>query len=187
VARIHSCPFFLRGGAQKDEVDVTGEIRSGHVCVTTNSDLVPNLTSGLRQLLIVEDDERFRKVVAECCKHWQFEVSTVADPIDAIDLLAKQPFDVVLTGNRMPGMTGLQLAKWVRRHCPDVPICIMSFEVNHPRFWCEVEGWVDAALAKPFGLDQLNAALLRAVDQRRKRYPSCLEMEPSLKRVLEDR
>ncbi len=66
-------------------------------------------------LLLVEDHEATRKAFAELVSSWGHEVFQAGDALDAISLLGRhQGIQVVITDWMMPGMTGLDLCRWIR-------------------------------------------------------------------------
>jgi two-component system response regulator (stage 0 sporulation protein F) len=67
-----------------------------------------------KRLLIVDDDESLRVVLADALTRSNFEVATAADGLLAMDQLRKQRFDLVLLDIRMPNMDGMEVLKNIR-------------------------------------------------------------------------
>jgi len=72
-----------------------------------------------RRLLVVDDSETNRRVIAEILRAGDYEVETAASAIEALSVLeraaeSESPFQAVLTDHRMPGIDGLQLARRIR-------------------------------------------------------------------------
>lgn len=73
-----------------------------------------------RAALIVEDDPPIRGLLKTLLHHaGEREVVAAADGSEAIDLLAKRSFDVVLLDLMMPGTDGLAVIDFLRQHRPD--------------------------------------------------------------------
>lgn len=78
------------------------------------------------RLLVVDDNDTCRKVLAQQCSNWGMDVTTAASGKEALALLRtrahlQEYFDVVLLDQDMPGMTGIQLASKIRE----------DFSLNH--------------------------------------------------------
>jgi sigma-B regulation protein RsbU (phosphoserine phosphatase) len=79
-------------------------------------------------LLIVDDEELNREGLARRLQRSGYEVSAAGSGREAIDLLGKQRFDLVLLDVMMPGMNGLEVLKFLRRvdSLIDLPIIMVT-------------------------------------------------------------
>ena len=112
-----------------------------------------------RRLLLVEDDPGVAAVAQELLEGLGLEVRSAENGPQALELLRKERFDVMLTDVVMPGgMTGIELARQSARTWPDMKIILTSGYAGDD---------VDAALAdapwpfvrKPYSGEQLAAVL----------------------------
>ena len=71
--------------------------------------------NGKRRILIVDDDAEIRMLVRNVLERAGYEVATARDGVQAIDLLAKSDYDVVLLDVMMPGVNGLEVVESLRR------------------------------------------------------------------------
>jgi two-component system, NtrC family, response regulator AtoC len=115
---------------------------------------------GMTRVMIVEDEADVRGYFARALARLipSLEVMTAADGLEALDLLRLTPCDLILSDQRMPRMTGLELLVALRR-CSEVPFVLISADRS-------VEGAAYAAgandfLSKPIGLDTLRGAIAR--------------------------
>src|SRR5262245_60721333 len=68
--------------------------------------------------LLVVDDEAFILDTLCALTAKEFEVLKARSAEEAMQVFASREVDIILTDQRMPGMNGIQLLDWVRRHSP---------------------------------------------------------------------
>ena len=81
----------------------------------------------MHSLLIVDDEENvlhgLRRILSKLDK-WQ--LVTVADPLEALDIVRSAHFDLIMSDYRMPGMNGVELLMHTKRFHPDAMRLILS-------------------------------------------------------------
>src|SRR5262245_14090983 len=78
-------------------------------------------------VLLVEDDPLVGECMNELISAWGLEVALVQDPRAAARRLeGDEHFDLLLTDQTMPGMTGLALARLARQHRPHLPVLLYT-------------------------------------------------------------
>ena len=115
------------------------------------------------RILVVDDEESLRRVTQLRLEAAGYHVNAVPDGFQALDLLAKEGFDLVLTDLKMPGMTGIELLKRIREDYPDVVVILITA-------FGTVESAVEAVKAgaydyivKPVNMDGLRLVIERAL------------------------
>jgi EAL domain-containing protein (putative c-di-GMP-specific phosphodiesterase class I) len=85
-------------------------------------------SDGVRQgrLLVVDDDQALRAMMAELLEQEGFDVLTAADGAQALGLVAGGGFDAVLSDIIMPDVGGLDLLRAVRARDLDLPVVLMT-------------------------------------------------------------
>lgn len=78
------------------------------------------------RLLVVDDEDAIRGVVLRALRREGFVVEGRSSAADALSLLERDPFDLVLTDISMPGQTGLWLADRIRGRWPHTAVILMS-------------------------------------------------------------
>ncbi len=79
------------------------------------------------RILLVDDDDSVREVVAEHLRDLGHAVVMAGDAQGALDLLARgSTFDLVLADFAMPGMTGADLVNRMRERSCDIPVMLIS-------------------------------------------------------------
>ncbi len=109
------------------------------------------------RVLLVEDDDDNRELMAEVLAGAGFEVVTAASGSEGLKSLSERSVDVIVTDVGMPGMGGLELAAAAKRVAPSVPIIVVTG-------WAEREDIssareIDAVLVKPVDPDTLAQAV----------------------------
>ena len=116
------------------------------------------------RILVVDDEEKLRRVIELQLATAGFEVDKAASAEEALKLVERA--DLVLTDLKLPGMDGLELLGAIRRQNMFSPVIVMtafgSIEVA-------VEAMKAGAadfLLKPFSLDHLMAVIQKALEMR---------------------
>jgi len=125
---------------------------------------VPGAPPRLRGcVLLVEDDEMVGEFLTERLTAWGLAVTWQRDPRAALALLRDDAlaWDLLLTDQTMPGLTGLQLAAMARALRPTLPIVLATGNAEAIEPSVLAAAGVDAALVKP-----LDDARLRALMHR---------------------
>jgi DNA-binding NtrC family response regulator len=78
------------------------------------------------RVLIVDDDERIRRLCSEIVQSCDMSVETAATTEAAIDLLSREQFDLVVTDIRVPAIGGLKLIKRIRALGHEVGIVVLT-------------------------------------------------------------
>ncbi len=110
-----------------------------------------------RSILIVEDEKLQNWSLAKSLAKWGFEVQPVYTGGEALALLEKSGFDVILLDYQLPDLDGLQVARRIRKEQPRAIIFLVTaFQLNE----LSVDvGLIDAYFNKPLDLQQLHQAL----------------------------
>ncbi|HLK18846.1 MAG TPA: sigma-54 dependent transcriptional regulator [Bryobacteraceae bacterium] len=115
-------------------------------------------------ILVVEDEEKLRRVVELQLKGAGFEVDQAGNVEDAMRVADRA--DVILTDLRLPGVSGLELLANLRRQDSHTPVIVMTaFGSIETAVEAMKAGAVDF-LPKPFSLDHLMTVVNKALELR---------------------
>lgn len=120
-------------------------------------------------LLLVDDDPAILTLCRRILEPDGYSVVEVKRGEDALNRLASEPFDLVLTDIRLPGMTGLEVAQRLRTRDPDVTIITMTGYSNMEMAIQALSLGVDEFIVKPFTPDSLRLTVSRALEKARLR------------------
>ncbi|WP_457599545.1 response regulator transcription factor [Hydrogenimonas sp.] len=103
------------------------------------------------EILLIEDDLSMQKLIAEYLHNFGFGVTALADPKEALDLLAseRERFDAVVLDLMLPGMDGFDVGRRIKE-LGDIPIIISSARGDIGNKIHGFEIGVDDYLAKPY-------------------------------------
>jgi DNA-binding NtrC family response regulator len=128
------------------------------------------------RLLIVDDDDAFRNVLAGELRRMDFQVAAVASGGDALRHLAEREPDIVLLDLRLPDVSGLDILRSIREKCPSTDVIMLT---GHGTIDTAIESIRMGAfdyVAKPCPLDELDVRIRRALErQSLRRRASLLE------------
>jgi DNA-binding response OmpR family regulator len=102
-------------------------------------------------ILLVDDDQHLRKILADLLTHHGFAVLQAASGPDALALRLDPPPDLVILDLRMPHMDGIELARSLRQfpETADVPMLMLTVETDVERWRQAKEAGVGGYLLKP--------------------------------------
>lgn len=106
------------------------------------------------KLLIVDDEERIRKLIAKYALFEGYEVAEAENGMQAVEMARKDPGDLVILDIMMPELDGFSAAKEIRK-VSDVPIIFLSARGEE---YDKIHGFelgVDDYVVKPFSPREL--------------------------------
>ena len=117
------------------------------------------------RVLVVDDEQSLRKVLAATLQREGYEVQIASDGEEAIEALDRDGADVIVTDLVMPKMDGLTLLRKVVARHPDVPVIVVT---AHGKIDSAVEAMKAGAfdfVTKPFEHAELKAIIAKAARQ----------------------
>jgi two-component system, cell cycle response regulator CpdR len=119
----------------------------------------------MARILIAEDEESLRTLVARALTSQGHEVKTAGDGKAALDLLMGEQgrFDLLLTDVRMPVMDGIALALNAARERPELAILLMTGYADQRERAHDIDPLIHDVIAKPFSVVELRAAVQEAL------------------------
>jgi two-component system response regulator HydG len=119
------------------------------------------------QVLIVDDDRAHRIMLKTLLSEWGNDIHEADDGSTAIQMVQKQPFDLVLMDIRMLKVSGLEALSQIKTYNPAIPVIIMTA-------YSSVETAIEALkkgaydyLTKPLDFDKLHIIMDRAMEHIR--------------------
>ena len=150
-------------------------------------------------ILIVEDEAKMRRLLELNLGEDGFDTRSAADAEAAVEMLQRDPVDLVITDLKLPGMGGLEFLHAVKRMNAALPVIVMTaFGTVETAVEAMKAGASDYVL-KPFSLAEMRMVVHKELDVRRLReenrslreelgkryeYPNIVARSPKMQEVL---
>lgn len=118
------------------------------------------------KILVVEDDARLRSLVLEALSTEGYELKSAESFEDAVKLIEKEEFDVLLTDVNLPGKSGLELLPLCLRQSPKTYLMVMTGYGSIDTAVQAMKLGASDFLCKPIPLNDLISAVKVAVEKR---------------------
>ncbi|MFN9296901.1 MAG: sigma-54-dependent transcriptional regulator [Acidobacteriota bacterium] len=122
-----------------------------------------------KRILVVDDEENLRRVTQLKLQQAGYEAMTASDGRQALEVLARNPHDLIITDLKMPGMSGMDLLRRVREDYPEIIVVVVTA-------FGTIESAVEAMklgahdyIIKPVNADALRLVVSRALEHHRLR------------------
>lgn len=116
-------------------------------------------------ILIVDDEEGLREGLSKLLEDEGYAVECAEDGEKALEIVRCKHIDLMLTDMRMPGMSGIELLKQVRKIREDIGVIILTG-------YGEIESYIEAMnfgameyVSKPFKVNELKFIVSKILDQ----------------------
>ena len=123
------------------------------------------------RVLIADDEEAMRSLVARALAMDGYETVTAEDGADALEILIRDhgAFDLLLTDIKMPVMDGIALALAAARDFPDLKILLMTGFADQRERASGLNAIVHDVVTKPFSVASIRTAVADALVARKRR------------------
>ena len=118
--------------------------------------------------LLLVDDERFlTHAMTRLLRHDEYAIYTAADAVEAQHVLKTRPIDLIVSDQKMPGMSGVELFGWAAKYFPNtIRILLTGWpsigNVDEPIN----DTHVDRFFMKPCDYDKLRSAIQQELRSR---------------------
>jgi CheY-like chemotaxis protein len=114
--------------------------------------------AGPPKVLLIEDTKEVREVFSDFLDALGYDFSVASDGLQGVAMLERTPYDLVITDFKMPGLSGLEVARAARQKRPGVEVIILSGSAL-PEDREQIERLGFRYLRKPIMLDDFIAAV----------------------------
>lgn len=119
------------------------------------------------RILVVDDDEHICKLCQNTLSRAGFHVDTTSNPSTALQMVAKEHVDLVLTDIKMPQINGLQLIRQIKYIDPDLPVILMTGFASVETALQAVREGANNFVRKPFNHQELVLTVNTTLQQKK--------------------
>jgi len=117
-----------------------------------------------RHVLIVDDEDYILVLMEEVLRILGYHPLAAANAKQALQILAMQPVDLVITDMEMPGISGISLLQQVKQTHPSVPVVLITGYGLERAARIAEECGADGFLGKPFHIEDLRFCISRLIE-----------------------
>ena len=128
----------------------------------------PVLAKGRKHILFIDDEEIIVDLGGQVMNKLGYKVTGMTSGAAALALFRQNParFDLVITDQTMPGLTGLELAGLLRKARADMPVILCTGYSQSVDAGVAEEAGISAVIMKPFTRDEIARAVRGALEKK---------------------
>ena len=119
------------------------------------------------KILVADDEPAQREMVSGFLARHGFEVLSAGDGREALERFRAEPVDLILTDQKMPGFSGLQLLEAARAVTPEIAVIVMTAYGTIEHAVAAIKAGASDYLTKPLNLDELLHRIGQVRDRQR--------------------
>jgi two-component system OmpR family response regulator len=119
----------------------------------------------LGSILVIDDETAVLEMIVDALTIAGFQVNSATDGLEALQLIRKQEFDLVVTDVNMPKLDGYQLVEKLRERDTETPVIFLTARNEKVDITRGLKLGADDYITKPFGLEELTLRI-RAILKR---------------------
>jgi two-component system cell cycle response regulator len=127
---------------------------------------IENMAYDEESILVVDDEADIRETLVQMLLHLGFKAQAASNGSEAMEVLHNGNYTFMITDMRMPGMDGIELIQAVQSAFPEVSIIAMTGYSRGYRYIDVINSGAKDFINKPFGIEELEAKVRRAVRER---------------------
>jgi len=131
----------------------------------------------MKPIWIIDDDRSIRWVFEKALARTDMEFKTFASVPEAMNALATEEPQVIVSDIRMPNGSGLDFMQEIKQRLPNIPVIIMTAYSDLESAVAAFQGGAFEYLAKPFDVDQAIDIIRRAVDESMRQATEAISPE----------
>ena len=128
-------------------------------------------------LLIADDEEIFRVLLRRTLTDEGHRVETAEDGLQAIDLMKRMNFDVVLSDIMMPRAGGIEVLKAAKKLDPNIMVILITGYASLDTALAAIKEGAYDYITKPFQLEEIRLTVANAIENRHLRQENKRLME----------
>jgi two-component system response regulator AtoC len=119
------------------------------------------------KILVVDDEPGVRQLLKALLEQKGYRPTCVERAEDAMEILGREHFSLILTDLRLPGMKGEELVGWLKRQRIRTPVIVISAYGDQSKIIEVIKRGADDFLPKPFKPEDLEIVVLKSLAKNR--------------------
>lgn len=116
-------------------------------------------------VLILDDDADFNSLLTDIFEQGDYIVTSLVDPIEAVEVFTHTDYDLVVTDHKMPEMTGSEFMGVIKKLKPQVPVIMVSGFMENDTIRELISGGVGGVFLKPLNIFSLLERTAELIDE----------------------
>jgi len=119
----------------------------------------------VKKILVVDDDKQMRLDLSEILTMEGYDVDSAGSGEEALELVKRNDYDIVISDLKMPGMNGMELLAHIKKLKPETRVIMITA-------YATIESAVEAMrrgasdyISKPFKINEIEVAVRRALEE----------------------
>ena len=118
------------------------------------------------RVLVVDDEPKICHLIEELLKLEGYRVDVSFSGMDALQMLKRDDYQMLLTDLKMPGIDGLELIKKAKAECPEIRAIMVTGYATVDTAVQSLRHGVDDYITKPFNIFELKKAVQQTLHTR---------------------
>jgi DNA-binding response OmpR family regulator len=119
----------------------------------------------MKKILIVDDDAEFRSNLIEVLKDEEYETDSASSAAEALAKSGEREFDIILLDFMMPGMSGIDALRELRKQCPRTKVIMITAFASIENAVNAIRKGASDYISKPFKINELLTTVRRVLEE----------------------
>jgi diguanylate cyclase (GGDEF)-like protein/PAS domain S-box-containing protein len=119
-----------------------------------------------QRILILDDESTILDILVQLLSPLGFDCQAMQSPVTALERLKTEPFSILITDIKMPEMSGIDVVRQAKEIDPDLAIVVITALVEVSAAIQAIRAGADDYVLKPFNLNEITAAVSKALEKR---------------------
>ncbi len=119
-------------------------------------------------VLILDDDADFNSLLTDIFEQADYIVTSLTDPVEAVDVFRETDYDLVVTDHKMPEMTGAEFMKVIKKVKSEVPVIMVSGYLENDTIRELISEGVGGVFLKPLNIFSLLERTAELIEEAKK-------------------
>ncbi|MFP4069152.1 MAG: sigma-54-dependent transcriptional regulator [Opitutales bacterium] len=130
-------------------------------------------------VLILDDDADFNSLLTDIFEQADYIVTSLEDPVEAVEVFIDTDYDIVVTDHKMPEMTGMEFMKRIKKIKPEVPVIMVSGYLENDTIRELIGAGVGGVFLKPLNIFSLLERTSELIEESKKARQTSVDASES--------